>query len=271
MARSTIRPGRGGRRSRATQAGIAAGVVLSLAGCTAPVDSTADTPPEQERASTVTDPDAGTGHASSAIPDEPTTTLTPEPTSAGPLSPQDMPAPALLGEAWGYTVIDGDPHDTGFVGNNAATHQRNPIEVAELAVPFGCADRRTAAIVPEYALDATYARGDHQAIAIRMRFNSPAEAEEFLATRLAALRACAAQDPAYDGRQTVPYVRQIREVTLSRRTEPAVPGHWDEVATPHGTTDVLLVAVQDPSRRDTQALASRITALNRQAEPVSRG
>lgn len=255
-------PGRGRRRRRATPAGIATAVLLSLAGCTASVDNTSYTPPEEQPAPAVSDPDTGTdtstGEASSAAPDEPAPTLAPEPTSAGPLAPQDMPPPALLGEGWGYTVVDGDPHDTGFVGNNATTHQRSPVEVAELAVPFGCTDRRTAGIVPEYALDATYANGDQQAIAILMRFSSPSQAEEFLDTRRAALQACARQAPAYDGRQTVPYVRQVDEVTLSRRTEPAVPGHWDEAATPHGTTDVLLVAVQDSSRPDMRALASRV-------------
>ena len=235
--------------------------VLSLAGCTASVDSTADAPSDPTQAPTVTDLETGTGDSGSTAANEPAPTLTPEPTSAGPLTPQDMPPPALLGDGWGYTVVDGDPHDTGFVGNNASTHQRNPIEVAELAVPFGCADRRTAAIVPEFALDATYANGDQQAIAILMRFSSQARAAEFLATRQEALQACARQEPAYDDRQTVPYVRQIGDVTLSRRTEPAVPGHWDEAVAPHGTTDVLLVAVQNLSRGDTQALASRIPTL----------
>ncbi len=188
----------------------------------------------------------------------PSPTLSPEATAAGPLGPDDMPDPEVLGQGWAYTVIDGDPHDTGFVGNEASTHERNPIEVAELSVPFGCADRGAAAIVPRFALDATYARGDQQAIAIRMRFASAGEATRFVEARSAALRACVDQPPAYDGRQTVPYVRQVGDVTVSRRTEPAVPGHWGELAVTTDPSDVMLVAVQDISRAEAAALAERL-------------
>lgn len=189
----------------------------------------------------------------------PMPSLSPEPTSSGPLGPDDMPRPEVLGEGWAYTVIDGDPHETGFVGNEAATHERHPIEVAELSVPFGCTDRRAAAIVPLFALDATYARGSDQAIAIRMRFASAEDARAFVETRSAALRSCADQPPAYDARQTVPYVRQIGDVTVSRRTEPAVPGHWAELAVVTGESDVMLVAVQDLSRVDAASIAPRLT------------
>ena len=188
----------------------------------------------------------------------PSPTLSPEATAAGPLGPDDMPEPGVLGQGWAYTVVDGDPHDTGFVGNDAATHERNPIEVAELSVPFGCADRGAAAIVPRFALDATYARGDQQAIAIRMRFASAGEATRFAEARSAALRSCVAQPSAYDGRQTVPYVRQVGDVTVSRRTEPAVPGHWGDLAVTTSQSDVLLIAVQNISRADAAALAERL-------------
>jgi hypothetical protein len=169
-----------------------------------------------------------------------------------------MPDPETLGAGWAYTVIDGDPHDTGFVGNQASTHQRDPVEVAGLSVPFGCADRSAAAIVPLFALDSTYARAGEQAIAIRMRFASADEAQAFVGARAAALRSCADQQPAYDGRQTVPYVRQIGDVTVSRRTEPAVPGHWAELAVVTGQADVMLMAVQNLSRADAATLAQRL-------------
>lgn len=250
---------RGAVRGGLVVGGIVAVAVLAV-GCSTASDPVAD-PDDTSSASSAqsaSGDSSASGSRGQTDGDVAMPTLSPEPTSAGPLGPDDMPTPTSLGRGWDYTVIDGDPHDTGFVGNEASTHQRDPIEVAELSVPFGCADRGAAAIVPQFALDATYARGDQQAIAIRMRFASADEAQRFVDARSAALRSCADQPPAYDGRQTVPSVRQVGDVTVSRRTEPAVPGHWAELAVVTDRSDVMLVAVQDLSRADADSLAQRL-------------
>lgn len=187
--------------------------------------------------------------------------LVPEPTSAGPLNVELMPRPETLGPGWAFDVVDGDRHDEGFVGNDAATHQRDPAEVATLSVPLGCEQRTATELISTHVLDATYTDGSRRAVALRMRFDTAKTATLFLSTRKADLAACAAQKPAYDGRATVSKVRRAQGTTVSRRTEPGVPGHWAEVAVNMGEGDVILMAVPDLSPEEAAALARRLDAV----------
>lgn len=184
--------------------------------------------------------------------------LVPEPTSAGPLNVELMPQPETLGPGWAFDIVDGDPHDEGFVGNDAATHRRDPIEVATLSVPFGCEQRTATELIATHVLDATYTEGPRRAVALRMRFDTAKAATLFLSARKSDLAACAAQKPAYDGRATVSRVRRVHGTTVSQRAEPGVPGHWAEVAVNMGDGDVILVAVPDLSPRETTAMARRL-------------
>lgn len=186
--------------------------------------------------------------------------LAPEPTSAGPLHAGLMPEPEVLGPKWTFDVVDGDPHDEGFVSNDAATHQRDPADVAMLSVPFGCEQRSAAELPANHVLDATYTDGSQRAVALRMRFDTAEMAARFLSARHADLVACAAQKPAYDGRPTVSEVGRKDGATVSRRTEPGVPGHWAEAAVEVGGGDVIVVALPTLSPRDTAALARRLDA-----------
>lgn len=186
--------------------------------------------------------------------------LVPEPTSAGPLNLELMPQPEMLGPGWAFEIVDGDPHDEGFVGNSAATHQRDPAKVATLSVPFGCEQRTATELIATHVLDATYTDGPRRAVALRMRFDTAKTATLFLSTRHDDLVACARQKPAYDSRATVSKVRRVQGTTVSRRTEPGVPGHWAEVAMNMGEGDVILVAVPDLSPGITTALARRLDA-----------
>ena len=186
--------------------------------------------------------------------------LAPEPTSAGPLNAELMPEPEVLGPKWTFDVVDGDPHDEGFVSNDAATHQRDPADVAMLSVPFGCEQRTATELLATHVLDATYTDGSQRAVALRMRFDTAETAARFLSARHADLVACAAQKPAYDGRPTVSEVGRIDGATVSRRTEPGVPGHWAEAAVDVGGGDVVIVALPALSPGDTAALARRLEA-----------
>jgi len=185
---------------------------------------------------------------------------TPEPTSAGPLTADDMPPPDVIGPNWSFVVVDGDPHDTGFVSNDAATHARNPADVAALVVPLGCAARSSTRIVADYVLDATYASETSQGVALRMRFDDASTAAEFLRSRHDDLVACADQAPAYDGREIVPSVERRGEATVSLRTEPGVPGHWAEVAARVGDDDVVVLAVQNEPPDQAADIARRLAA-----------
>ena len=113
--------------------------------------------------------------------------LAPEPTSAGPLHAGLMPEPEALGPTWTFDVVDGDPHDEGFVSNDAATHQRDPADVAMLSVPFGCEQRSAAELLATHVLDATYTDGSQRAVALRMRFDTAEMAARFLSARHADL------------------------------------------------------------------------------------
>jgi hypothetical protein len=170
-------------------------------------------------------------------------------TRSGPLTGQDMPRPAVLGKGWRFRVDDGDQED-GYAGNGTPTVQRDPGEVAGLAVPLGCQDRGHLPR-PRWALESDYAHASTATIglAIRLRFRTAGDAKAFLNRRAAALAACAAQT-AKDGPNSTGLVQELRistGLTVSTRTE-AGDLHdgsaWTEIAwAGPPSTDVTLVAV----------------------------
>jgi hypothetical protein len=235
-------------------------VALGATGCsgdanqTSPTSAVGSTEPSASPEATPREATLDTSDAE----DQPHEELTPEPTSAGPLDSEDMPEPVVLGPGWAFDVVDGDPHVEGFVGNDAATHRRDPAEVAALSVPFGCKQRSATELRAVHVLDATYDDGLRRAVALRMRFDSARTAARFLSARHDDLVACAAKTMGYDGRSTVSKVGRVQGSTVSRRSEPGVPGHWSEVAMDAGRGDVVLVALPDLSPKATTELARRL-------------
>jgi hypothetical protein len=104
-----------------------------------------------------------------------------------------MPRPSVLGTGWAFRVDDGSQED-GYAGNGTPTLQRDPGEVAGLAVPLGCVDRG-ALPRPRWALETDYAHASTGALGlvIRLRFSTDAAAAAFTDGRDAALATCAAQ------------------------------------------------------------------------------
>jgi hypothetical protein len=168
---------------------------------------------------------------------------------AGPLTGRDMPRPSALGRGWQFRV-DGGNQEDGYAGNGTPTVQRDPREVAGLAVPLGCLDRGQLPR-PRWALETDYAHAASGTIGlvVRLRFASAGDATTFMLRRGAALAACAAQASSV-GPNSTGLVQQLRTaagLTVSMRTE-AGDLHdgsaWTEIAEVGSPgTDVTLVAV----------------------------
>jgi hypothetical protein len=209
----------------------------SVSGDTTPVRATAAVPTAQPSAS-----------STAAVPDR----MAVPATRSGPLTGQDMPRPGVLGTGWRFRVDDGDQED-GYAGNGTPTVQRDPREVAGLAVPLGCQNRGHLPR-PRWALETDYAHASTGTIglAIRLRFRTAGDATAFLHRRAAALAACAAQT-SQDGPSSVGLVQDLRNragLTVSTRTE-AGDLHdgsaWTEIAwVAVPASDVTLVAVNAP-------------------------
>lgn len=139
---------------------------------------------------------------STASPAEPSESLPELPSeqpasTAGPLSGADLPSARDLGPGWATRVEHGDIEDGS--GNGTPYQQRAVAEVGEVVVPLGC-EQRTANVTPTYALQATYANGDDNAVALLLQFPDSDDAGSFAATRLTDLLACSTQpDDAFSG------------------------------------------------------------------------
>ena len=224
---------------------LLAAVAVAAAGCAgepatpaAPVPSTAGAD--------------GTATAESSAEPEPT-----EPTQSGPdgletpeqrsgrLSRRDFPRPRDLGAGWSYVVDPGDTEE-GYLGNGTPALARDPGEIVQTAVPFGCA-RRTPMPRPTHALEVDYAAGGTKVIAIRSQFADAASARSFFGGRSANLRACVG----VDGGAVGPYVSDLRAygagVLVNGRTQQSDP--WTELAVLDGDSVVLVAAqsrINDP-------------------------
>jgi hypothetical protein len=171
---------------------------------------------------------------------------------SGPLSGRDMPRPSALGRGWRFRV-DGGNQEDGYVGNGTPTVQRDPSEVARLAVPLGCVDRGQLPR-PRWALETDYAHASTGTIGlvVRLRFATVSNATAFMTRRDAALAACAAQTSRV-GPNSTGLVQQLRtqaRLTVSTRTESGDlhdGSAWTEIAEAGSPdTDVTLVALNVP-------------------------
>lgn len=160
-------------------------------------------------------------------------------TSSGPLTRRDFPRPRELGPDWSYRVDRGDAEE-GYAGNSTPALERDPTEVAMLAVPFGC--RRPVDVpVPEHALEVDYTAGGVVVIAVRASFADPRTASRFFGTRARLLRGC---QGAVAGRAEGVLVDQVRPLSdtalLNDRTPDSDP--WAELAVHDGDQVVLVAA-----------------------------
>lgn len=138
-----------------------------------------------------------------------------------------------------------DPGDAeeGYAGNGTPALARNPREIVQTAVPFGCA--RTAAMpMPAHALEVDYTLRGAKVIAVRGTFAGASEASAFFSARSSNLRACAGRSgsPAI-GPLVAAITRPGTEALASSRTPASDP--WREVSALDGDS-VVLVAVQGP-------------------------
>ena len=134
----------------------------------------------------------------SSAPLPPQATMVPQ-TSSGPLAPEILPIPGDLGPGWESRVEGGDEEDG--VGNGTAYQARDPREIVDTTIPMGC-EVRSPSPVAQNVLQSTYQHTDTgaYAVALRMRFTSVEEAQEFAAVRGRDLQSCRDQpeDP-YSG------------------------------------------------------------------------
>lgn len=229
--------------------GLGIAILLTTGGCTgtpdAPVASTADpaspalppTTPASSYPSTAA-PAASTSASVSRDPD-PRGTSAPAMTS-GDLTSSELPAPDQVGRGWVYRIEGNDTEDGP--GNGSPYQERDPTEVAATTLPLGC-QQRSALPRPASVLQATYRKTDDTyAVALRMRFDSAAQARQFKDDREADLRACLEQpDDPYSG--TPAPVQSVDSSSRMTRTTYVYPGDerpWTSQLI-HAGADVLTV------------------------------
>ena len=207
--------------------------------------SSAGTGPGDEAATTeaavpASSPTAATAEGPSEPDDEDEHTDLETPgTSSGPLTRRDFPRPRALGRDWAYRVDMGDAEE-GYSGNSTPVLERDPTEVAMLAVPFGC-PRPVDVPVPEHALEVDYTAGDVSVIAVRASFGDPRTASRFFGTRARLLRGCAGTVAGRAEGVLVDVVRRLSATALlNDRTPYSDP--WAELAVHDGDQVVLVAA-----------------------------
>ena len=160
-------------------------------------------------------------------------------TSSGALSKRSFPTPRQLGPGWAYSVDPGSAEE-GYAGNGTPALARNPQEIVQTAVPFGC-EHRTRLPVPVHALEVDYRLDGAKVIAVRGRFAGPAGARAFFRGRSADLTACVGRS---GGAAIGPLVAALStpapDAVASDRTPRSDP--WREVAVLDGDSVALLAA-----------------------------
>ncbi len=172
----------------------------------------------------------------------------PPATTSGGLTARTLPAAKTLGAGWKSRVDNGSAEE-GYVGNGTPTQARDPHEVIMTVVPLGC-EQRSSLPTPAHVLEADYrhsAQGT-AGVGLRLRFATSAAAGQFVASRRADLKACAAQ-PAEGGVRIVTGLSDTGPGTYvsvrSDATLPKAEGTWTEVSAWLGGRDVVLLAVND--------------------------
>jgi hypothetical protein len=187
---------------------------------------------------------SGSGSAASSPGEE---SETPEPegpetpaTTSGSLSQRSFPRPQALGAGWEYAVDPGDAEE-GYAGNGTPTLERNPREIVQLAVPFGC--RRPSPMpTPVHALEVDYTADGVKVIAIRSDFDDESTAKQFFTARKANLERCLGRSGGQAIGTIVAQAEALRRgALLNDRTPDSDP--WAELAVLDGD-QVVLVAAQ---------------------------
>jgi hypothetical protein len=237
--------------------GLSRTAVLSLAVLALTACSGADPVAEPSPASG-TPPSGSTSPAPE--PEKPVGLETPA-TSAGSLTRRSFPRPHTLGTGWRYAVDPGDAEE-GYLGNGTPALERDPREIVQLAVPFGCA-RRSPMPGPTHALEVDYTARGVKVIAIRGEFGDTASAEAFFTGRAANLDRCRGRSGGLAIGTIVARTDRLGDgVLLSDRTPGSDP--WAELAVLDGD-QVVLVAAQTTLDRPpmTRAGARRLVPLFR--------
>jgi len=161
-------------------------------------------------------------------------------------------------------VDDGSQED-GYAGNGTPTVQRDPREVAGLAVPLGCVDRGHLP-QPRWALESDYGHASTGTLGlvIRLRFATVSSATAFMKRRDLALAACAAQTSRVGPNSTglVQQLRVVAGLTVSTRTESGDLNDgsaWTEIAavgSPAGDVTLLAVNAAQSAPVTRRAIAS---------------
>jgi hypothetical protein len=227
-------------RARADVAPAAAAflLVLGMSGCSGPETTSA---PSREPARSAPSTPAASSSTITPTPSESQshTGLATPATRAGSLSRRAFPRPRELGARWSYAVDPGDAEE-GYLGNGTPALERDPREIVQLAVPFGC-PRPNPMPRPAHALEVDYTAGDVKVIAIRGEFPDAAAAEEFFTGRAGNLDRCRGRS---GGQAIGTFVSQVERpgagVLLSDRTPGSDP--WTELAVLDGDQVVLVAA-----------------------------
>jgi hypothetical protein len=203
---------------RTTHLGLGIVLLLTAGGCTG-------TPPARvatgaaASSPTAAAPIASASGSTAAAP-EPPGTSAPAKTS-GDLTAKELPAPDEVGRGWVYRIEGSDTEDGP--GNGSPYQERDPGEVTMTTLPLGC-QQRSDLPLPASVLQATYRTDeDTYAVALRLRFDSAAQARQFKDDREADLRACLEQpDDPYSG--TAAPVQSMDSSSRMTRTTYQYPG-----------------------------------------------
>lgn len=186
-------------------------------------------------------PTAATAEGPSEPADDPSHDALETPaTRSGPLTRRDFPRPGELGPTWSYRVDMGDAEE-GYTGNSTPVVERDPAEMAMLAVPFGC-PRPVEVPVPEHALEVDYTAGGVSVVAVRASFGDPRTASRFYGARSRLLRGCQGVVASRAEGVLVGEVRRgFGTALLNDRTPDSDP--WTELVL-HDRDQVVLIAAQ---------------------------
>lgn len=216
--------------------------------------------PANQASPTPVETAAGNPSESSAASSEPEALSTPAKTS-GTLSKRSFPRPRTLGTGWRYAVDPGDTEE-GYLGNGTPALERDPQEVVQLAVPFGCA-RSATMPAPAHVLEVDYTADGVKVIALRGEFVDTAAAKAFFSGRAANLDRCRGRSASQAIGALVARTDRLGEdVLLSDRTPDSDP--WAELAVLDGD-QVVLIAAQTTLDRPpmTRTGARRLASLFR--------
>ena len=187
---------------------------------------------------------ASAGPGTNTVPSATPTTDAPSPgslhepaTTSGPLTRRSFPSPKRLGHGWRYAVDPGNAEE-GYAGNGTPSLARDPQELVQTAVPFGC-DRRWEMPRPEHALEVDYTRRGRPVVAVRGQFADAPAAYAFFSARSRNLRACVGRSgsPAI-GPLVTTVTGPAEGAVVSDRTPGSDP--YSELAVLDGDTVVLL-------------------------------